>query len=193
MVKVTVLASSLVLGFLAACHRSPLSEEQPAPSASVVTLGMAIGACDDDIEACERECDAGSADRCRRLAATYALGRGASRDEPRATALYERSCAMADPPACVFAGQMNEYAHGVPKDDAKAARLYQRACDLKWAAGCYNLAIMYERGTGVARDRAKAGDLYQLACTSGAQPACVKAKEMHEPAGVPLQEGGLSL
>jgi TPR repeat protein len=153
--------------------------EQPAPSASVITLGAAVATCD-DVALCASECDAGSADRCRRLAATYALGQGAGRDEARATDLYEKGCAMSDAPACVFAGQMHEYAHGVPKDDAKAARLYERSCDLGWAAGCYNLAIMFEHGRGVAADRARAADLYQVACTAGAKTACDKAREMHD-------------
>jgi TPR repeat protein len=151
---------------------------------------MALGTCD-DIEVCEKECDAGSADRCRRLAASYALGQSVEKDEVRAEALYASACGLKDPSACLFAGQMNEFAHGVAKDDAKAARYYERACDLGWAPGCYNLAIMYERGTGVLRDRAKAGDLYQMACTAGAQQSCEKAKEMHEPPPVPFLEGGL--
>jgi TPR repeat protein len=160
-----------------------------APSASVITLGAAIGACD-DVAQCEKECDAGSADRCRRLAATYALGQGVERDEARATDLYEKACAMNDAAACVFAGQMNEYAHGVPKDDAKAARFYERACDLKWPAGCYNLGIMFERGRGVPQDRARAGDLYQVACTAGSKTACDKASEMHQPPYRALLDGG---
>jgi TPR repeat protein len=175
----------LALAFLVAlgpaCHRGGSSgEEQPAPSASVITIGVSVGTCP-DIPACERECDAGSADRCRRLAATYAFGQGVEKDETRATTLFEHACDMEDPSACVFAGQMHEYAHGVAKDDAKAARFYERACDLQWAPGCYNLGIMYERGTGVPLDRAKAGDLYQLACTAGAQSSCEKAREMHTP------------
>jgi uncharacterized protein len=176
----TAFASTLAIALLVGCHRGSSSQEAPAPSASVITLGLAIGTCD-DIVACERECDSGSADRCRRLGATYALGQGASKDETRATALYEHACDLRDPSACVFAGQMNEFARGVTKDDAKAARLYERACDLQWAPGCYNFAIMYERGTGVRQDHAKAADLYQKACTAGAKPSCEKAKEMREP------------
>jgi hypothetical protein len=98
---------------------------------------------------------------------------------------------MNDPSACVFAGQMNEFARGVAKDDAKAARFYERACDLRWAPGCYNLAIMYERGTGVVQDRGRAGELYQTTCTAGVPQSCDKAKEMHEPPPVPFLEGGL--
>jgi Sel1 repeat len=172
-----VLACILFLG----CGRGRASAKgQPAPSASAVTLGMELGTCSDDLEVCERECDAGSADRCRRLAATYALGKGADKDEAHATALYEHACDMNDPSACVFAGQMHEYAHGVPKDDAKAARLYERSCSLHWSGGCYNLAYMYERGRGVPLDRAKAAELYQVTCTAGSQTSCEKAKEMRE-------------
>ena len=174
-----------------ACGRGRSSgQEQAAPSASVITIGAALGACE-DIAVCERECDAGSADRCRRLAASYSLGQGIERDETRATALYERACAMKDPAACVFAGQMHEFARGVPKDDASAARFYERACDFQWAPGCYNLAIMYERGAGVPLDREKAGELYQVACTAGAKQSCDKAREMHAPPVPPFLEGGL--
>lgn len=176
----------------AACNRGHSAEKDqpPSPSASVITIGVAPGACP-DVPACERECDAGSSDRCRRLALTYAFGQGVEKDEARATALYEHACELKDPSACVFAGQMYEYAHGVEKDDAKAARFYEKSCDLQWAPGCYNLAIMYERGTGVPHDRAKAGDLYQIACTAGAKTSCDKAQEMREPPPVWLRDGGL--
>lgn len=181
--------SSGLVFLLAACRQGPGSGGEPAPSASVVTIGNTIGMCP-DLVACQNECDAGSADRCRRLAATYAFGQGVDQDEVRATALYEHACDMKDAPACLFAGQMHEFAHGVPKDDAAAARLYERACDMSSAAGCYNLAIMVERGHGVARDRAKAGDLYQMACTAGAKQACDRAREMHAPETPLFLDGG---
>jgi TPR repeat protein len=182
---------ALCCALTAACGRShSIEKEQPAPSSSVITLGVEVGTCP-DVPACERECDAGSADRCRRLAATYAFGKGVDKDETHAAALYEHACRMSDPSACVFAGQMHEFERGVPKDDAKAAHFYERACNLGWAPGCYNLAIMYERGTGVVADRHKAGDLYQTACTSGAKAACEKAKEMRAPPPNPFFDGGL--
>jgi TPR repeat protein len=170
---------TIAVAVLCACHGrdSRHDPSSSAPSASVISIGAAVGACS-DLVACERECDAGSADRCRRLGASYAFGQGVDKDEAQATRLYERACDMGDGPACVFAGQMHEYAHGVPKDDERAARLYQRACDLAWPAGCYNLAIMFENGRGVPQDRAKAADLYQTVCNAGAKQACEKAKEM---------------
>jgi TPR repeat protein len=191
----------LAVALLAGCHRdgssgSSSGEARPgapgltAPSASVITLGVALGTCP-DLAFCEAECDAGSADRCRRLAATYAMGKQVAKDETKATALYEQACALKDASACMFAGQMHEFARGVPRDTAKAVEFYQRSCDLAWAPGCYNLAIMYERGTGVPADRAKAADMYQIACTAGAQQACVKARQLHE-APVPFfLDGGL--
>jgi TPR repeat protein len=185
-----VLAWLPLLYFLA-CHRgaSSSSGEAPAPSASVITIGNTIGTCP-DVAACANECDAGSADRCRRLAATYAFGQGVDKDEEKATALYEHACDMKDAPACLFGGQMHEFAHGVPRDYAAAAHLYQRACEMDYAAGCYNLAIMFEGGRGVPLDRAKAGDLYQVACTAGAKQACDRAREMHAPPAPPFFDGG---
>lgn len=174
----------------AACdRRHPSGEAQAAPSSSVITLAVAVGGCE-DLAVCERECDAGSSDRCRRLGATYALGQGVEKDETRATELYEHACAMQDPSACVFAGQMHEFARGVPKSDAEAAHFYELACGRGWPPGCYNLAIMYERGTGVPEDHALAAELYQRACAGGAKSACEKAKALREPS-LPFFDGGL--
>jgi uncharacterized protein len=185
-------AAVALLVLLAACNRSKSSgsDEQAGPAPSVITLGMAIGACP-DLAACERECDAGSADRCRRLAATYAFGEGVPKDETHAAKLFEQSCELGDPSACLFAGQAYEYERGVPRNDVRAEKLYERSCNLTWPPGCYNEAIMFENGRGVPQDRAKAGDLYQIACTAGSKTACDKAREMHAPPVPPFLEGGL--
>jgi TPR repeat protein len=177
---------------LAACNRDKASSsgEQPAPSASVITLGVALGTCP-DLAVCQKECEGGSADRCRRLGATYALGEGVTQDEARGAGLYAKACQMHDPSACMFAGQMYEFAHGVPKDDAMAEHYYEVSCALGWAPGCYNQAIMLENGRGVPQDRVKASDLYQIACTAGAKSACEKARELHALPVPPFLEGGL--
>ena len=175
-------AGALCLLALAACDHKLASVGEsppPAPSVSVASIGLALDTCD-DVNACAARCDAGVADRCRALAATYETGSGVDKDETRATSLYERACTLNDASACVFAGRMYEYAHGVNKDDTRATRLYERACDMNWVGGCYNLAIMLEHGRGVAPDRARAAELYQHACTAGASPACAKVKELHE-------------
>ena len=169
----------LAVAGIPSCGRdrgAPVSRAE-APSSSVFTLGASLGACDDR-PTCERECDAGSADRCRRLAVSYALGRSGPKDEAHATTLYEQACSMGDAAACVFAGQMHEYAHGVPKNEAAAGGFYERGCDLGWAAGCYNLAILIERGHGVAQDVPKAAKLYGVVCRAGAKQACEMEKEL---------------
>jgi TPR repeat protein len=168
---------ALALALLLACSRSPRGDQQAAASGSVITIDPSFFACR-DVASCERECDAGAPESCRKLAASYSFGQGVPKDETRAGVLYEHACDIGDATACVFAGQLHEYARGTPKDDAAAAKLYERACDMQWAPGCYNLAIMYERGTGVPADHVKAGKLYHQACQAGASPACEKERAL---------------
>jgi TPR repeat protein len=189
--RILVMATGLAA--LAACsRRAPPTEEAPAPSASVIQIGVGVGACS-DVDACERECDAGSADRCRRLAASHEQGQGTPKDEALATALYERACDLGDAAGCVFAGRMHEYAHGVPEDVPAAARLYERACTMQTvpsAAGCYNLAIVLERGRGVPRDPSRAADLYQRACNAGAKAACAQAAALRDAGATGVPDAG---
>jgi TPR repeat protein len=172
---------------ISGCHRGSSGDGagSPAPSSSVISLAIEIGTCS-DIETCARECDAGSADRCRRLAMSYSFGKGVDQDEAHAAELLETACAMSDPSACLFSGQMYEYARGVAKDETKAVKYYERSCEMKWVGGCYNLAVMYEQGRGVPGDVAKARDLYQQACTAGATISCGKVKEMQESPQPPV-------
>lgn len=178
----TLVLAAVSVGAMGGCHRRSSDDgaSSPAPSSSVITLGIEIGACT-DIETCARECEAGSADWCRRLAMSYSFGKGVDRDEAHAAALLEKACELRDPSSCLFSGQMYEYARGVTKDDARAAKYYERSCAMKWVGGCYNEAVMYEQGRGVLTNLAKAKDLYQEACTAGSTIACGKVKEMEEP------------
>lgn len=148
----------------------------PAPSASI-TIAATIGSCD-DLEVCERECDGGSSDRCRRLGVTYEFGRGVAVDGARATQLYEKSCGMGNGDGCLAAGRMYEFHHGVAKDDVRAVWFYVRSCDLGDPAGCANLAIMLEAGRGVPKDVAKAAQLFARACDQGSSLACEHAKSL---------------
>src|SRR5215469_8521980 len=80
------------LALIAGCHRDDSApsggEPKPLPAPSVITVGVQLRGCDADAEACERECEAGDADRCRALAVSLAQGPADRRDEPKATALY---------------------------------------------------------------------------------------------------------
>jgi len=167
-----VLALALVPA-LGACKQRKVDDEaqsQPA-GPSTMTIANVIGVCD-DLAQCERECDAGQADRCRRLGATYQFARGTDKDEAKATSYYELACKLGNASACVSAGQMYEYAHGVKKDDAKAAAFYKQGCDVGYMVGCANYAIMLENGRGVTKDIPQAIVLYQNACKAGAGLAC---------------------
>lgn len=180
--RLRVLAITLLA--VAACDRgggSPGNDQPaPAPSSSVVILANEIGACA-DVEACVRECEGGSADRCRRLAASYGFGKGVPRDEAKATELYEKACGMGDGAACTSAGQMYEYHHGVAKDDTKAAMFYGQGCAKGWAAGCYNEGIMFENGRGVPKDTTRALQDYDKACGAGSRIACDAARTLRTP------------
>jgi hypothetical protein len=171
--------AAMALGALAlvACNKPEKSAPEPAQTAGAIAIQL--DTCT-DVDFCQTRCDAGSADDCRRLAVTFQLGRGATKDEARATALFEKSCALKNPMACTSAGQMYEYAHGVAKDDAKAAALYEKSCDAGYAPGCFNFAIMLENGRGVPHDEWKAAHYYDVACGAGAQQACARAIELRK-------------
>lgn len=171
------LAITLGAGIALAYDRYAPPPEHPLPSpGKVIKLDVGLGGCT-DLSACATACDRGQGEKCRSLAISYALGVApASKDETRATHLYERGCDLGDPAACLFAGQMYEYAHGVLKDDVRATGLYQRSCDAGWSPGCYNLAVMVEAGRGVPADRNRAIALYRGACSAGARQACEKVE-----------------
>jgi TPR repeat protein len=173
----------LALLAVAACDKG--KETSPEPASSVITLANTFGSCP-NLDTCERGCDAGDGDLCRRLGVTYQFGEKVTKDEPRATAYFEKGCALGNPAACVAAGQMYEYHHGVAKDDAKAAGFYERACGAGFAAGCYNWAIMLENGRGVPRDVGRAAEQYAVACREGAKAGCEKAASL----GSHVEDGG---
>ena len=151
-----------------------------APSASVIAIANALGTCD-DLALCDRECDAGSSDRCRRLGVNYEFGHGVDVNGARATVLYEQSCRMKNTDGCVAAGRMYEFHHGVLKDDAKAAGFYSRACELGDPTGCANFGIMLESGHGTTKDLGRAKELFDRACARGASLACAHARALRAP------------
>jgi uncharacterized protein len=154
--------------------------DKTAPTNSVITLGIEMAACD-DVDFCQKRCDDGRADDCRRLGVAFQLGKGkVPQDEKRAAFLFEKGCALRSAMSCVSAGQMYEYEHGVDRDFGKAAGYYEKACDAGYPPGCYNFAIMLENGRGVVRNVEKAIANYEVACRAGAQTACGKAKELRD-------------
>jgi TPR repeat protein len=174
------LAGLLVGLFFLSCGKrgsASVDTSQPEPSASVISVAVAMGECEDMV-ACARECDAGKSDRCRRMGVNYEFGKRVERDEVEATTLYAHACEMDNSEGCLSAGRMYEFHHGVAKDDARAVSFYRLACDKKNAAGCANLAVMLENGRGVEKDLKQALELYEGACKSGAGLACDRMKSL---------------
>jgi hypothetical protein len=178
-VSISALVASVVLAAATGCDffKSKKSPPAPAPSASVVTIVNALGACE-DIPTCDRLCDAGTGDQCRRLGMAYQFGNTVPQDEARATELFDKACALNNPFGCVSAGQSYEYHHGVPKDDAKAASFYKRACDMGYVGGCLNYGIMLENGRGVPADLDAAANYYEQGCRDGIKVGCEHRERM---------------
>jgi TPR repeat protein len=152
----------------------PSDKDYAAASVPPMQIANAMGACE-DLAVCERECDAGSGDRCRRLGVSYEFGQGVPKDVKQSIALYERSCDLGNATGCEAAGRMYEF-HAEPKDLTKAASFLKRACDIGWQSGCANYALLLEQGRGVPRDVARAKQLYEGACKAGAGLACDRLK-----------------
>jgi TPR repeat protein len=172
---------------LTACKKGhqdalPSDQEYTAPSAPPpVQMVNTIASCE-DMDLCLRECDAGAADRCRRLGVTYEFGRGVPKEPKTAIAWYEHACDLGNAVGCESAGRMYEF-HSEPKDYAKAAALYQKSCEVGWQGGCANWAILLENGQGTTRDLAKARELFTGACKAGAGLACDRLKSLAADGG----------
>jgi TPR repeat protein len=163
-------------------HELPPEQAYLAPSSPPpVQMVNTMGACE-DLPTCERECDGGAGDRCRRIGVSYEFGQGVAKDAKAAVAWYEQACGLKNPTGCEAAGRMYEY-HVEPKDMSKAAAFYERACTMGWQGGCANWAIMLENGRGVPQDLAKARVLYDGACKAGAGLACDRLKVLARDGG----------
>jgi hypothetical protein len=173
---------------LPACARRSSAQEDSsyswdaAAGTRTPTPIVAQGACT-DLADCERSCEAGKAEECRRLGDTLALAVDGGKDETRATAYYVRACGMESAPACLAAGHMYEYQRGVAKDETKAAGFYQRGCEQGYVPSCVNYAIMLENGRGVTKDVLAANRLYGEACHAGAGLACDRAHALSPEGG----------
>lgn len=162
---------------IAGCRRPPPARLPERGDAGPATVSNLLRPCD-DVAACEARCREGRAEDCLGAGNGYETGRGAPRDERRATGLFVRSCDLGNGPACTFAGRMYEYAHGVARDLPRALSLYEHACRSGYLGGCYNVAVMLEHGRGAPRDVARAAALYQRVCAGGSPIACADAERL---------------
>ncbi len=116
------------------------------------------------LAAAQRSCELGSGAGCANLAFLYATGKFVTRNDRRATELYDKACDLGDPQGCYNVALMVEDGRGAAKDIVRAARKYEEACVLGSATGCTNLGFLYENGRGVRVDKPRAVALYQQGC-----------------------------
>ena len=137
-------------------RRCPPTRRTSAPSALLpVQIVNKMAGCDDSAT-CERECDAGAGDRCRRPRRELRVRRGGRQGRAEVDCLVRARVRFPESRlGREAAGRMYEF-HAEPKDYAKAAHFYERSCAIGWQGGCANYAITLESGRGVEKDCAKA-------------------------------------
>lgn len=132
-------------------------------------------------ESDQRDCDAGKAPACMRLAAAYDSGLGLAPDEARSQTLFERACELGDYEGCVSLGvQLDARASTNPEGPARAVDLYRKACDQNVASGCLFLGYTYSGDgghVGAPPDPALAATHFKKACELGSSEACSEASK----------------
>jgi uncharacterized protein len=119
-------------------------------------------------------CAEGDAWGCYNLADLHSRGEGVADDQPKALALFGKSCELGSPDGCGAQGiYYRDGKGGAAKDDKKAVQLFQKSCDGNVAFGCRLLGWMHSEGRGVAKaDPLKAVPLDETACTGGDMYGC---------------------
>ena len=123
----------------------------------------------------ERECGAGTAAACARLASQLASD-PASAD--RSLQLQARACELGDGPACVAVARAG--LSGPSEARGAAGASLARACELGAASGCLQLAGLHRRGVLVAADLGRARELTSRACLGNAPLGCGELGRMQQ-------------
>ena len=96
----------------------------PLIAASVLAVGA-------DLDALQKECDAGDGTSCYDLGVLYDNAReGAAQDYQKAAELYSKACKLGNGAGCSNLGFLYDNGSGVAQDGKKAAELYAKACDM---------------------------------------------------------------
>jgi TPR repeat protein len=135
---------------------------------------------------------------CVGLAPMLLDGRGIAADAPRAVAMLEKTCAIADGTACARLAEARRDGRGGPADADAAQKLFVKACghgsavgcrgacDAGDAASCRYGARHYDTADGVALDNTAANAMYERAirlydasCTGGDTAACDALRKLY--------------
>jgi TPR repeat protein len=162
-----------------ACEGKPPSQDACGEIGLVYGLGDGVPA--DKAKGdklMQAACDAGSMFTCTNLGIMMRDGKFGAKNQPRATALFEKAC-PAEATACNELALVYERGLGVPKDLPKALSLFEQACTGGNVLGCTNYAMSLRDGMGLkAKDPKKAAEIFDKACAMGDDKACTLRKAL---------------
>lgn len=125
-----------------------------------------------DYTDCEKQCDAGNAPSCGRVAYYTLKGEHFERNAPKAVKLFEKACDDGYSVACASLGSLYVTGEAVKKDPDKGALLLERACNDGDARFCSFLAQMSYVGNGVPKDMDRAAKYGYRGCFGGSAGGC---------------------
>jgi TPR repeat protein len=134
----------------------------------------------DDVADCTAQCTLKDAASCTNLGFLYSTGKGVTKDDAKAFALYQQACDAGDAHGCSDLGVEYRNGRGVEKDDVKAAALFKQGCDGGFPQGCANLGVAYLTGRGVQEDDTRGLALFQQACDGGNAIGCSNLGVVYE-------------
>jgi hypothetical protein len=130
----------------------------------------------------ERPCKAGHQKSCAELGIIYQLGKGVTKDEGKAMALFQPACAAGVAFACTGIGNIL-VAGGAARDISRARDAYEKGCTDDYPGGCYAFGVVSARGALGQDYLSRAGPLLLRACEHGHADACAfRAKQLEDGA-----------
>lgn len=120
---------------------------------------------------CEKECGAGRAHACKRLADMMKLGVVEDSKERRAV-LQEKACNGGVLAACSALARQYNNGEGVTLDVKKAHQLWKDACDNGWGNACGSLGLQHAYAEGIPQDFKTAEGLFKKGCELSDKNSC---------------------
>jgi len=125
-----------------------------------------------DYADCEKQCDAGNAPSCGRVAYYTLVGEHFERDAAKAVKLFDQACQDGYTVACASLGGLYVEGEVVERDVDEGVALLEKACDDGDARFCSFLAQMSYVGNGVPKDMNRAAKYASRGCFGGSAGGC---------------------
>jgi TPR repeat protein len=119
----------------------------------------------------------------------YRDGKGVTRDEVHAVALFRLACDRGSASGCYRLGRSYLSGNGVEKSTQTAAALFRTSCDARELNACVALGRLLKAGDGVAKDVPGAVSLFKRACDAEQAWGCANLADCyHNGEGVSKDE-----